>query len=166
MNDARGQRLFSTSVFNVRPFFFWAASSSSTNRFDFFFFLFRRFSRISFRLLLRLPRCRWLFFFPRLVKFSALRTYVAMFCLIGRRGDERSEADLLSAGGESWLCCFWLPVPFLEIALLSGRKASASRFREIDDWRLLIICHKNEFPKIVSTLICRGIWHANKFEIL
>lgn len=50
-NDARGQRLFSTSIFNVRPFFFWAASSSSTNRFAFAFFfppLFKNFFSSSF----------------------------------------------------------------------------------------------------------------------
>lgn len=45
MNDARGQRLFSTSVFNVRPFFFWAVFLFFNNIF-FFSIL-----RISFRLL-------------------------------------------------------------------------------------------------------------------
>lgn len=44
MNDARGQRLFSTSVFNVRPFFFWAL-------FLFFNNIFFSILRISFRLL-------------------------------------------------------------------------------------------------------------------
>lgn len=52
MNDARGQRLFSSSVFNLRPFFFWALFLSSC---VFFFTTFKNFFSSLFYALVFFP---------------------------------------------------------------------------------------------------------------